>query len=198
MQQFRWCLAGLPSCGEHRLNNFSSCPHPLLACKPSENARGWVGVTWLGNSFTPHMYGGEGVKDQEKREERDRAREKSTERRWSRPQPRLSCHIGFTPWIVIRPCPNYPNLEAFWLLRTLPSSKVPRTYSVHIAHCLIPLTPYQERGQLYKLKAKNSFLSYTAPLAPGAGTTVDPPWTLEANTLLYKPYRERKGKKEKQ
>lgn len=69
---------------------------------------------------------------------------------------RLSCHIGFTPWMVIRPCPNYPNLEAFWLLRTLPSSKVPRRYSVHIAHCLIPLTSYQERGQLYKLKAKKN------------------------------------------
>lgn len=77
VQQFRWCLAEFPSCGEHRrLNNFSSCPHPLSACKPSENPRGLVGVAGLGNSFTPHMYvGGGGQRSREKRK-RETEREK--------------------------------------------------------------------------------------------------------------------------
>lgn len=34
VQRFRWCLAGLPLCGEHRLDIISSCPL-LAACKSS-------------------------------------------------------------------------------------------------------------------------------------------------------------------
>lgn len=82
-----------------------------------------------------------------------------------------------------------------------PSLEVPRRYSVHIAHCLIPLTPYQERDQLYKLKAKRLLFCLIRPHWPRGREqplTRLEPWKRIVYCINCTLYRERKGKKEKQ